>query len=115
MSADEEFWDEQLTKSARLLRVPREHLVAIWQTAEEGRDRAPLSHVQEAARHVLWHRGNREQGWEPGMFTQTLLLAIDRADTMNQIRIHVGFPLLSFAMNLGRREGDEAIIAWAKL
>ncbi|QNJ55992.1 hypothetical protein SEA_RASPUTIA_102 [Microbacterium phage Rasputia] len=114
-SQDEVFWSDQLTKTARLLRVPREHVVAIWRTAEEARNASSESVIQEAARHVLWHRGNREQGWQPGNFTTTLLLAWDRADIQNKARLHVAFPLLSTAMAIGRESGDEGIIEWAEL
>ncbi|QGZ16753.1 hypothetical protein PBI_DEWDROP_106 [Microbacterium phage Dewdrop] len=106
---------EQITKASRILRIPESHLEALWLHADEMRLDFSKDATQEAARHVLWVRGNHEYGWQPGSFTQSLLTTWDRADVSNRVRLRVAFPLLTTAMEIGRREGDEGIIAWAQL
>ncbi|AWN07773.1 hypothetical protein HOT31_gp102 [Microbacterium phage Hendrix] len=95
-----------------LTRIPKEHLEALWFVAEEQAERHDPADVQEAARHALWARGDRVNGWEPGSFTESLMITWDRADTMNKVRLRTAFPLLTSAFELGRNGGDEAILAW---
>lgn len=45
----------------------------------------------DVAAHVLFHYG-RDGGYQAGGFTDTLILAIDRADPANRDRLAAGFP-----------------------
>lgn len=58
----------------------------------------PTPAQHEATRHVLWHFGDYNNGWEPGSFTKALLSAWGRADLHNQARLSEGFPEYGNAM-----------------
>lgn len=68
--------------------------------------------LQEVARHVLWHNGDR-RGQEPGSFTTKLLEAWARADMENAHRLAVAFPLLGEAVAISRTRGSDALAGWA--
>lgn len=68
--------------------------------------------LQEAARHVLWHNGDR-RGQEPGSFTTKLLEAWARADQQNGWRLAQVFPALGQAVEISRTRGSDALAAWA--
>lgn len=57
--------------------------------------------TKEIARDVLGHFGE-EGGWMPGGFTNALLVAIGKADTMNRGLLAQGFPGYVAAMNLAQ-------------
>lgn len=59
----------------------------------------------ETARHVLWHYG-AEGGYQPGSFTQKLMVTIDVADVVNKARLHACYPELVDAMNLAANQED---------
>jgi hypothetical protein len=70
--------------------------------------------VQEHCRHLLWHFGRRDVGWEPGTFTARLLSAWDHADDMNYMRLAMGFPDLQIAISISTEHGHEGLIAYAE-
>lgn len=55
---------------------------------------------KETAAHVLWHFGRG--GYQPGSFTEALLLAFARADTQNRLRLGHAFPNYYEAMSLAQ-------------
>lgn len=58
----------------------------------------------ETAHHVLWHfdRG----GYQPGTFTEHLMVAVSAADPANQARLALGFPELVAAVQIAQNEPD---------
>ncbi|MGE5501263.1 MAG: hypothetical protein ACM3W4_04990 [Ignavibacteriales bacterium] len=59
----------------------------------------------ETTRHVLWHYG-ADGGYQPGSFTQKLMIAIDAADVVNKARLRACYPELVDAMNLAANRED---------
>jgi len=59
-------------------------------------------------RMVLWHFG-LTGGWKPGGFAESLLVAWDKADVMNDLRLQNGFPELAEAITLVNRFGTAAL------
>jgi hypothetical protein len=53
-------------------------------------------------RNVLWLFGDREHGYEPGSFRESLLIAFARADPHNFHRLEAAFPLIGSAVNLAK-------------
>lgn len=68
---------------------------------------------QQAARHVLWTLGHREHGYEPGGFTSALLDAWGRADSSNQARLRIAFPVYAHALDVLKHRGVDALLEWA--
>ena len=54
----------------------------------------------EIAAHVLWHFGRG--GYQPGSFTEALLVAFARADIHNMLALRRGFPGYFEAMYLAQ-------------
>lgn len=52
------------------------------------------AHDETAIRAVLWFFGDRINGWEPGSFIASLLVAISRADEDNRARLAGAYPEL---------------------
>lgn len=101
-------------RCSRLLDVPADYLEAAVNTWLESGKIFNVADRQEAARHALWHVGDPE-GYEPGSFTQGLLLTWGRADTQNQMRLRVAFPCLSAAIDLLAETGVEGLKKWAEI
>lgn len=57
----------------------------------------------ETARHVLWHWG-RPGGVQPGGFTQSLMVTIDRADHVNTQMLRTIYPALVAALKSADRD-----------
>ena len=64
-----------------------------------------LTFAAETARHVLWHYG-AQGGYQPGSFTQKLMVTIDAADVVNKARLRACYPELVDAMNLAANQED---------
>lgn len=60
--------------------------------------------TKEVAAHVLFHF--RGEGYPPGSFTETLLLAFARADSRNFMKLDMAFPDYGEAMYLAKEELD---------
>jgi len=58
---------------------------------------------QDDARHVLYYY-NKDDGWQPGSFTQKLLELISIADELNHARISKAFPGLAAAHYIAEHE-----------
>jgi hypothetical protein len=67
---------------------------------------------EQAARDVLWSVRDK-RGYQPGGFTETLLLAWGRADMDNKYRLAIAFPALGKAMYIVVNEGSDALAEWA--
>lgn len=70
--------------------VPRWYYTTSWGSAYPDYELTPVVTKAEA-RHVLWFFG-QDGGEPPGGFTNSLLLAINRADPANLERVRAGFP-----------------------
>lgn len=70
--------------------------------------------VQEHCRHLLWHFGRRDVGWEPGGFMEKLLSAWDTADNENYARLAMAFPDLHIAISISQGHGHEGLLAYAE-
>ncbi|SDN18814.1 hypothetical protein [Streptomyces wuyuanensis] len=57
----------------------------------------------ETARHVLWHWG-RPGGVQPGSFTQSLMVTIDRADYVHTALLRTIYPALVAALKDGNAD-----------
>lgn len=60
--------------------------------------------TKEVAAHVLFHF--RGEGYPPGSFTEALLLAFARADSLNFMKLDMAFPDYGEAMRLAKEELD---------
>jgi len=105
--------EDGIRRLARSIDVSEDHLLSIWRTAEETREHFRPDQVEEVARHVLWHRGDFQNGYQPGQFTTTLMVLWDRADSFNKARLAIAFPLMAHAISLGKSGGDELLKSWA--
>ena len=65
-------------------------------------------------RQVLWHFGDRENGVPSGGFTETLLIAMGKADADNRFRMRVAFPSLAVPFQLvqDRLDGKDILVAF---
>jgi hypothetical protein len=54
-------------------------------------------------------------GWQPGGFTTSLIDTHQRADSLNRIRLMLGFPVLGKALSVFHLEGEDALKEWAGL
>ncbi len=71
---------------------------------------------EEVTRHVLWHFGDRRNGWEPGGFTTKLLAAMGASDGLNRAKLALGFPEYVTAFDLVTQQpwGLEYLIGLVK-
>lgn len=53
-------------------------------------------------RNVLWQFGDREHGYQPGSFRESLLSAFAKADPHNFHRLEAAFPLIGSAVYLAQ-------------
>lgn len=106
--------DERIAAAAKSLGIPETHLKALSRTYEEAKGEVPQDDREEAADAILWSLGDK-RGYEPGGFTQTLLLAWKRADEDNIARLCIAFPILAVAFDILFNEGKDGLAKWAGL
>jgi hypothetical protein len=68
----------------------------------------------EAAAAWLWVLGNQVVGQEPGGFMSLILRAWLSADRQNQSKLDQGWPEYSFALEVFRQHGEDALISAAQ-
>lgn len=71
--------------------------------------------LQQAARHLLWINGDRENGYQPGGFTTKLLEAWGHADHWNKITLTQAFPILGEATQRFEHGGREELLSIIRL
>lgn len=103
---------ERVAEAAALLRVPEDRAAALALTYEEAQGTYSQDEREQVARHLLWSAGSCH-GYEPGGFTQSLLLAWGRADNLNSARLAIAFPIYADGKDVLTREGRDGLLKWA--
>lgn len=102
---------DRVQEAAKLLRAPEAQCWALAATYDEAKEWGTPEDRAQAARHILWTKGDR-RGYEPGGFTQTLILAWRRADPQNRARLILAFPIYGVAFDVEYEEGNDGLARW---
>lgn len=106
---------DAVRRASRLIGVPEDLVGALALTYEEAKGSYSQPEREQVARHLLWWDGDRSHGYQPGSFTDGLMMIWGRADSENKARLAIAFPVYADGKDILKIDGREGLLKWAGL